>query len=120
MIEPTNTSMGVTRFSGKSHNKHPYWRNQPLRLNEQQEEDPTLIFQEFFECYDLQEVRETLWEWLVEVLSSGNSISQEGSERNNHIFFYEKLEAMVEACFTVQKGGGAKTNADIEISQHQL
>ena len=120
MNEPSTMSNGVTRFSGKSHNNHPQWYNQPLRLTEAEKDNPTVVFENFFECYHLNEVRQILWEWLVEVISSHNSISQEGRERNNHIFFYEKLEELLEACFILQKDDSAKTNTDKEISQYQL
>jgi len=108
----SNTSMGAVKFCGKSHNKHPYWYNQPLRLSENQKENLALVFQDFFERYHLHEVRETLWEWLVEVISSQNSISNDGSARNNHVFFYEKLEELVEACFILQKGDQVKKDQD--------
>src|SRR5262249_22556766 len=118
----SNTSMGTPKFSGKSHNKHPYWRNQPLRLTQKQQDDLAVVFQDFFECYHLHEVRETLWEWLVEVISSQNSISNDGNARNNHIFFYEKLEQLVEACFILHKGGQVeKIDEDRKnVSEYQV
>ena len=120
MNEPFNASVGIINFSGKCYNKHPQWYNEPLRLSKEQKDNPVLVFEGFFEFYHLNEVRETLWEWLVEVLSSRNSISQEGNERANHIFFYEKLEQVVEACFIMQKENQVETNEDKEISAHQL
>lgn len=87
----------------QSQNKLPDWHNQPLRLNEVEVKDPRLIIDNFFECYHLQEVRQTLWCWLVEIISSSRSISQEGKQRNNHIYFYEKLETLIEAAFLVNQ-----------------
>jgi hypothetical protein len=109
MNEPVNTSIGTTNFSGKSHNNHPGWYNEPLRLTKEQKDNPALILQGFFESYHLHEVREMLWEWLVEVISSRNSISNEGIVRNNHIYFYEKLEQVLEACFVLQKESSVKS-----------
>jgi len=120
MNEPLNASADVINFSGKSHNKHPQWYNEPLRLSKEQKDDPVLVFEGFFEFYHLNEVRETLWEWLVEVISSRNSISQEGNDRANNIFFYEKLEQIVEACFIIHKENQVGTNKDKEISAQQL
>jgi len=114
-----NTSMGAIKFSGKSHNKHPQWYNQPLRLTEAQKENLIIVFEEFFECYHLNEVRQTLWEWLVEVISSNNSISNDGIERNNHIYFYEKIEQLVEACFILQKEPPVETGKDVKSNSEE-
>jgi hypothetical protein len=87
----------------RSLNKHPDWHNQPLRLSEEELKNPRLTIENFFECYHLQEVRQTLWNWMVEIVSSSRSISQEGQQRNDHIYFYEKLEALVEASFLLNQ-----------------
>jgi hypothetical protein len=84
-------------------NFHPQWYNQPLRLNEEERNDPLLVINDFFECYHLNDVRDLFWKWLVEVLSSSGSISSEALERGNHIFFYEKIEALIEACYLLRK-----------------
>lgn len=119
MNEPLNTTIGATNFSGKSHNNHPQWRNEPLRLTKEQKENPVLIIQGFFECFHLNEVREMLWEWLVEVISSRNSISNDGTDRSNHIYFYEKLEQVLEACFMLQKDNRAKTDKDVKFENNE-
>jgi len=87
----------------RAHNKHPDWHNLPLRLNEEERQNPRLTIENFFECYHLQEVREILWSWMVEIVSSSRSISQDGQKRNDHIYFYEKMEALVEAAFLINQ-----------------
>lgn len=87
----------------RSLNKHPEWHNQPLRLSEEERENPRITIEQFFECYHLQEVREILWNWMVEIVSSSRSIAQEGRQRNDHIYFYEKLETLVEAAFLMNQ-----------------
>lgn len=84
-------------------NKHPDWYNQPLRLTEDERQNPRLVIETFFESYHLQEVREILWKWMVEIVSSSRSISQEGKQRNDHIYFYEQMEALVEAAFLINQ-----------------
>jgi hypothetical protein len=103
MEEPLSKSALNYNFSGKSHNKHPLWYNQPLRLNKEQKLDPLQVFNEFFQCYHLNEIREILWEWLTEVVSSPRSISSDSIERGNHMYFYEKMEELIEAAY-VMKG----------------
>jgi hypothetical protein len=102
MNEPLNTSRPGVSFSGKSYNKHPQWYNQPLRLTQEQKRDPLPVLDDFFECYHLNEVRQTLWEWLTEVLSSQRSIAIEPLDRNNYIYFYEKIEGIIEAAFILK------------------
>lgn len=87
----------------KTHNKHPHWFNVPLRLNEAQNQNPALVIDDFFECFHLNEVREILWNWVVEVISSPHAISNDHHERNNHIYFYEKIEHLVEAAYVIKK-----------------
>jgi hypothetical protein len=83
-------------------NQHPQWHNQPLRLNEEEKQNPFLVIEEFFQCYHLNDVRDILWKWPVEVVCSAGSISSEALERNNHIYFYEKIEMLVEAIFVLK------------------
>ena len=91
----------------KTHNSHPQWYNQPLRLNEDQLKNPALIFDDFFQCYHLNEVRQTMWQWLVAVVSSAGSVSDDHHERNNHMYFYEKMEALVEGVWIMRQGSAA-------------
>jgi hypothetical protein len=103
MKEPLTQCGPNFNFSGKSHNKHPQWYNEPLRLNKEQRLDPLQVFNEFFHCYHLNETRQICWEWLTEVVSSSRSISNESLDRCNHMFFYEKIEELIEAAFIITK-----------------
>jgi hypothetical protein len=103
MNEPLTNPCPEIVFSGKTYNKHPQWYNQPLRLTKEQKQDPLQILNEFFQCYHLNETRQILWEWLTEVVSSSRSISIEGLDRNNHLYFYEKVEEVIEAAFVLKK-----------------
>jgi hypothetical protein len=102
MNEPLISRPGVS-FSGKTHNKHPQWYNQPLRLNKEQRTSPLLVLDEFFQCYHLNETRQIFWDWLTEVVSSPHSISNDPHERSNHMYFYEKMEELIEAAYIIAK-----------------
>ena len=73
-----------------------------MRLTEEEVQNPFLVVKEFFECFHLNDVRGQLWNWIVEIVSSPNSISTEPLERSNHIYLYEKIEALVEACYVMK------------------
>jgi hypothetical protein len=103
MNEPLNNSLTTIPFTGKTYNRHPYWYNQPLRLTEEQKKDPLPVLDDFFECYHLNEVRQMLWDWLIEVISSNRSIASEPLERSNHLYFYEKIEEIIEAAYILRK-----------------
>jgi hypothetical protein len=103
MVEPLTKFASNPNFTGKTYNTHPHWYNEPLRLTKEQKKDPLPVLDDFFECYHLNEVRQTFWEWLTEVLSSPRSIAIEPLERNNHIYFYEKIEGVIEAAFVIRK-----------------
>lgn len=102
MNEPLTSRPGIS-FSGKSYNKHPQWYNQPLRLNAEQRRNPLEVFEEFFQCYHLNETRQTMWEWLAEVISSPHKISSDPHDRDNHMYFYERVEELIEAAFIITK-----------------
>jgi hypothetical protein len=110
MNEPLNTSAPATTFTGKSHNLHPHFYNQPLRLTPDQTQNPNLVLDDFFECYHLKEVREIMWQWLTSAVSSPGSHVDDHHERNNYMFFYEKMEALVEAAWIMNRGTGEVTN----------
>lgn len=103
MKEPLIQTDPNFHFSGKSHNKHPQWYNEPLRLNKEQRIDPLQVLDEFFQCYHLNETRQICWEWLGEVVSSPRSISSKSLDRCNHMFFYEKIEELIEAAYIITK-----------------
>ncbi len=71
--------------------------------------DPLLVLKDFFECYHLNDTRDLLWKWTVEVLTSPGSISSEPLERSNHIYFYEKLETLLEACYLIKNQNPEQT-----------
>lgn len=92
----------------KTHNKHPRWMNQPLRLSRKERKKPALVINEFFDHYHLQDIRELLWNWTVEIISSDNNLSYSAQERSNIIFFYEKIESLVEAVYVDRRKKLAK------------
>ncbi|OQP50695.1 hypothetical protein A4H97_02315 [Niastella yeongjuensis] len=100
----------------RSCNNHPLWHNQPLRLTDEERNNPFLVFQDFFESFHLNDVREQLWNWLIEVVSSPNSISSEPLERSNHFYLYEKIEAVIEACYIIRNQEPPQLQNEEEIS----
>lgn len=77
-----------------------------MRLSEQEKEDPMLVLRDFHSSYHLNEVRETLWDWFTIAITTDNSTFDDGQSRSNLLFFYEKLEKVLEALYLlVQKNG---------------
>jgi hypothetical protein len=103
----------------KTYNLHPHYFNQPLRLTEEQLQNPKLILDDFFECYHLNEVREIMWQWLTEVVSSPRDSANDPHERNNQMFFYEKMESLVEAAWIMNRGTGQVTNPTCQLPKKE-
>lgn len=103
MNEPLTNSRPGTSFFGKTHNNHPQWANQPLRLSKKEKRDPLLVLDDFFECYHLSDFRQILWQWLTTVISSHQSISNDALDRDNNLYFYEKVEEIIEAAYVMKK-----------------
>jgi hypothetical protein len=99
MTEPLNNSLRKPAFTGKTGNQHPHWQNQPLRLTKAQKKDPLPVLEEFFQSYHLKDFREIFWNWLSAVISNPN----ESFTGDDHLFFYEKVEAVIEVAFVMKK-----------------
>lgn len=119
MNEPLNMSAPTTNFTGKTLNLHPHYFNQPLRLIADQTQNPNLVFDDFFECYHLNEVREIMWQWLTDAVSSPRSHSNDPHERNNYMFFYEKMESLVEAAWIMNWGSGTVNNKASQVNDNE-
>jgi hypothetical protein len=104
----------------KTFNTNPQLQNQPLRLNETQTQYPESALDEFFEWYHLQDTRPLLWQWLTEILTSPRESTNDPHDRINDIFFYEKLEALVEAAWIMRRGNNQKTKLANETSNQPL
>lgn len=97
-------------------NHHPQWHNQPLRLTEEERQNPKMVIEDFFECYHLNDVREIMWNWTVAIVSSPGNISSEPLERSNHLYFYEKMEALVEASYIILKQLNEQMNKTVVVA----
>jgi hypothetical protein len=84
-------------------NTHPQLENQPLRLTEEEKQDPYIVLEDFFSNFHLQDMREMLWDWLVAAMSAESSAYNTGYARSNLVFVYEKLELMIEATYGIYK-----------------
>jgi hypothetical protein len=84
-------------------NTHPQLDNQPLRLTEEERQDPYSVLDDFYSCFHLQDIREVLWDWLVAAMSAESSAYNTGYARSNLVFVYEKLELFIEAVQVINK-----------------
>lgn len=85
-------------------------RNKPLlkqaamtkkRLSKEEKGNLSLVLQDFCDSYHLEEVKKDLWEMVVAALGKSPSIYDDGKERSNLMFFYERLSTMIEAVYTL-------------------
>lgn len=84
-------------------NRHPEWENQPLRLNEEERQNLYGVLEHFFRDFDLQDIREILWDWLVAAMSTESGSYDSGYSRSNLIFVYERLESLIEAAHGITR-----------------
>ena len=69
------------------------------RLKKEEKLHPLPVLADFCDSYHLHEVKQILWDWLVTALGKSHSIYDEGKERSNLFFFYEKVDAVMEAIY---------------------
>lgn len=75
--------------------------NQSMKLTKEEQKDPLLVFDTFFDTYHLEDVREVLWEWLTAGLTNDNGAFKNGRERSNLIFLYEHVGSLTEAAYLI-------------------
>jgi hypothetical protein len=71
--------------------------------NSSQIQDPYVVLEDFFSCFDLYYIRKVLWDWLVVALSSESGTFNSGYSRSNLIYFYERVELLIEAANEIHK-----------------
>ncbi|RXK81976.1 hypothetical protein [Filimonas effusa] len=69
----------------------------------QQQNHPNLAFQEFTEAFDLSLSREQLWMLTKAFIGSEECDGLSAHDRSRYIFFYEKLDALIEAVYLMQR-----------------
>jgi hypothetical protein len=93
--QPFNTS-------AMSKEKKTQQTAQVVRLSKEEQQQPIDVIACFFDCYHLKDFREMLWDWLLAALGTDSGIYDKGRERSNLIFFYQKMETLVEAAYLLQ------------------
>lgn len=63
--------------------------------------NPLGVIGEFCDNYHLPEAQDMLWEWLVTALGKSPSLYDHGKERSNLFFFYENIDGLLEAIYTL-------------------
>lgn len=83
-------------------NGYPKSEFEPRKLSKEEIENPYQIIDNFFDFAHLPQIREELWEMLKLTVSSSYHI-QPRRDRANLLYFYEKLEQLVEAVHIIHQ-----------------
>lgn len=96
--------------------KFPEWHLNPLRLSIAEIEAPSSVFDHFFECYTLPQIRACLQELVYD------SLCAEGTDAPSHVTTQEDIEKLVEAAWIIHqqqgKGTGQK-NQGLAVDQNE-
>ncbi len=65
-----------------------------IRWNEHQQ-----VVNAFFDDFHPDDTRELLWNWLTAVLGAEHPLFQHAKSRANLLFFYERLEELIQAAY---------------------
>lgn len=82
---------------------YPIWKKNPQLLTIPEMLNPSDTMQEFFWSYELEEIRNHCWNWLI------TAMQDEDVNAGNSILFYENLMKFIEAgyLFCKDKDGTA-------------
>jgi hypothetical protein len=83
-------------------------RRLPLRLTPQEMEEPLFILLNFFQTYDLEDIRELGWVLVSRTLCQGDE-ELEGISREDILLYFEDVEKLLEAVFLFCQKLPAKT-----------
>ena len=75
---------------------------EPRNLSKEEIENPYQVIDSFFDYAHLPQVREQLWEWLA-LTVSGSYHKKSCIERADLIYFYGKVELLIEAVHILHK-----------------
>lgn len=75
---------------------------EPRKLSKEEIADPYEVIHDFFSFAHLPSIRNHLWE-LLRLTVSGSYHKQSRINRTNVLFFYEKLETLVEAVHIIHQ-----------------
>lgn len=76
---------------------YPYWELKPRKLTKEEMENPMQVLHDFYSYSHLPAIREQLWELLRATVTGNYCSSLTRRERCDLLFFYEKLEKVIEA-----------------------
>ena len=71
---------------------------------------PLEVLGYFFSNYHLKDVRDLFKVWLRAGLTCDHGFYDEGKDRHDLIFFHEKLEELIEACYLIKEEYKAESN----------
>jgi len=75
---------------------------EPRKLSKEEIENPYDVIDNFFDFAHLPQIRDELWEMLKLTVTSSYHI-QPRRDRANLLYFYEKLEQLIEAAHVIHR-----------------
>jgi hypothetical protein len=88
MIEPLNHSNQAV---------WPEWHQKPLHLTIPEINNPSVVIDQFFDCYHLPDIRSCLASWLQDALA------KDTVECKKHISTHDQVQKLIEACWIINQ-----------------
>lgn len=82
---------------------YPSWELKPRHLSREEMEQPMQVIHDFFSYGHLPEIRDQLWELLKTTITGNYCKTLSRRERSDILYFYERLEKLVEAIHLVSQ-----------------
>jgi hypothetical protein len=80
----------------------------PRNLSKEEIQNPYGVIYAFFDYANLPRIRQMLWEWLkITINENWHTLSNE--QRADALYFYEKLEKLVEAAHLIHRNVNNKS-----------
>jgi hypothetical protein len=89
-------------------NNRSQLENRLADITEEQRQNSYTVLKDFFSCFDLQDLHQVLWNWLVVAMSSESGVYSTGVARSNLFYVYEKLGLLIEAAYEIDKRSSEK------------
>lgn len=79
------------------------WELKPRELTKEEIANPYLVINDLFDFAHLPSIREMLWQWLKATVTSTYCIYLDRNEKYDLIYFYEKIQKLIEAAHLIHK-----------------
>lgn len=104
----------------KHFEQHSSFYDNIIRLNSKERENPLEVFEDFFNCCDLEKCYRTISDMKDWAFEPSNTIYDDGEERCTLIYFCKRIQEVLKAAWLLHQHSLPKKRRDINVQTQKL